>query len=40
MGILGDKMSFPFLLLAGISCLILAGDIQTNVNTNQTNQKC
>lgn len=34
MGILGDKMSFPFLLLAGISCLILAGDIQTNVNTN------
>ena len=27
-------MSFPFLLLAGISCLILAGDIQTNVNTN------
>ena len=27
-------MSFPFLILAGISLLILAGDIQDNVNTN------
>tara|TARA_Y100000356_G_C11169378_1_gene240461 strand:+ start:386 stop:559 length:174 start_codon:yes stop_codon:yes gene_type:complete len=27
-------MSFPFLILAGISLLILAGDIQTNNNTN------
>jgi len=27
-------MSFPFLVLAGISCLIMAGSIQTDVNTN------
>jgi|TARA_B100000214_G_scaffold182723_2_gene131808 uncharacterized membrane protein YcgQ (UPF0703/DUF1980 family) len=27
-------MSFPFLILAGVSVLILAGDIQTNANTN------
>tara|TARA_Y100000401_G_scaffold116286_1_gene121675 strand:+ start:2825 stop:2998 length:174 start_codon:yes stop_codon:yes gene_type:complete len=28
-------MSFPFLILAGISILILAGDIQTNATTSQ-----
>ena len=26
-------MSFPFLILAGVSCLILAGDIQTDSAT-------
>jgi len=27
-------LSFPFLILAGISCLIFAGDIQASSNTN------
>ena len=27
-------MSFPLLILAGISLLILAGDVQTNAGTN------
>lgn len=27
-------MSFPFLILAGISCLVFAGDIQTSSETN------
>lgn len=27
-------MSFPFLVLAGISCLIMAGSIQTDADTN------
>ena len=26
-------ISFPFLILAGVSCLILAGDIQTDAGT-------
>ena len=31
---LKNKMSFPFLILAGISCLVFAGDIQASANTN------
>jgi len=27
-------MSLPFLILAGVSCLIMAGTVQTNAGTN------
>jgi hypothetical protein len=29
-------MSFPFLLLACFSCIVLAIDVQSNTNTNST----
>ncbi len=29
-------MSFPFLILAGVSILILTQDVQTNINTSGT----